>query len=347
VIYCARNAGEQKMTDSTAKDLAAEAQKIAVVVPCYREKNHILDVLSAIGPEVTWIFVVDDACPDKTGDFVEAGTKDPRIRVLRNPVNLGVGGTTLNGYRAALEAGADIIVKLDGDGQMNPALIPNLVLPIQRHEADYAKGNRLHRRDSARGMPVIRLFGNVGLTLLSKLSSGYWDIMDPTNGFTAIHAAVARELPMDDIAKDFFFESDMLYRLSEQTAVVRDVSMRAHYGEETSHLVVHRIFWPFLKGHTRNTWRRLIDTYFVRDISMASLELMLGALLLPAGALYGAFHWWRSIETGVPATAGTVILSAMPIIVGVQLLLAFIGHDTRRQPVTPVHLNDPLRFPKV
>jgi len=326
------------MAKTAPKHQDREAMEIAVVVPCYREKNHILDVLGGIGPEASMIFVVDDACPDATGDFVEANAKDPRITVLRNPENQGVGGATLTGYRAAIDAGASIIVKLDGDGQMKPELIGKLVQPIQDHEADYAKGNRLHRRDSARGMPVVRLLGNVGLTLMSKLSSGYWDIMDPTNGFTAIHADVARDLPLDDIAKGYFFESDMLYRLSELKAVVRDVAMRAHYGEETSHLVVHRIFWTFLKGHARNTWRRLIDTYFVREISMASLELMLGALLLPAGILYGTIHWWRSIVTGVPATAGTVILAAMPIIVGVQLLLAFIGHDTRRQPAQPIHL---------
>ncbi|MBO6519988.1 MAG: glycosyltransferase family 2 protein [Rhodospirillales bacterium] len=326
-------------TDQTRPD--TEALNVAVVVPCYREKNHILDVLAGIGDDVTTIYVVDDACPDGTGDFVEENAKDPRIKVCRNPANQGVGGATLSGYRAALADGCDIIVKLDGDGQMDPALIHSLIAPIRRHEADYTKGNRLHRRDAARGMPFVRLLGNMGLTLMSKLSSGYWDIMDPTNGFTAIHADVARQLPIDDMAKGYFFESDMLFRLSGLNAVVRDVPMRARYGEEVSHLVVHRVFGPFFFGHLRNTWRRLIDTYFVREVGIASLELILGALLLPAGAFYGAFHWWRSIATGVPATAGTAILSAMPIIVGVQLLLAFIGHDTRRQPTQPIHLTDP------
>ncbi|MEQ8320849.1 MAG: glycosyltransferase family 2 protein [Rhodospirillales bacterium] len=326
------------MAKTANKPSTPKAMKIAVVVPCWREKDHILDVLAGIGPEVASIFVVDDACPDGTGDYVRDKATDPRITVLHNAVNLGVGGATVTGYKAAIDAGCDVIVKLDGDGQMNPSLIPNLVLPIERHQADYTKGNRLHRRDSARGMPVIRLLGNMVLTLMSKLSSGYWDIMDPTNGFTAIHADVARELPLDDLAKGYFFESDMLYRLSEQRAVVRDVAMRAHYGKETSHLVVHRIFWPFIKGHTCNTWRRLIDTYFVRDIGIASFELMFGAILLMAGILYGSIHWWLSIATGIPATAGTAILSALAIIVGMQMLIAFIGHDTRHQPTEPAHL---------
>ncbi len=328
------------MARSQVTPASTSGIKIAVVVPCYREKNHILDVLAGIGPEISAIYVIDDACPDHTGDFVAANVTDKRVQVLRNPENLGVGGSTLNGYRAALSDGAEIIVKVDGDGQMDPSLIPVLIQPILSHQADYAKGNRLHRRGEVRNMPAVRLIGNMGLTLLSKLSSGYWDIMDPTNGYTAIHAAVARNLPHDDIAKGYFFESDMLFRLYELNAVVRDVSMRAKYGEEVSHLVVHRVFWAFLFGHLRNSWRRIIDTYFIREIGIASLELLIGAVLFPAGCLYGAFRWWQSIHTGVPATAGTAILSAMGIIVGVQLLLAFLGHDTRRVPTNPVHLDN-------
>ena len=327
------------MAKSRTNTAPADDVKVAVVIPCYREKNHILEVLSEIGPEISDIYVVDDACPDQTGDFVEANTKDKRIHVLRNPQNLGVGGATLNGYKAALQGGCDIIVKVDGDGQMEPSFIPELIRPILTHQADYTKGNRLHRGGAVRSMPMVRLFGNMGLTLMSKLSSGYWNIMDPTNGFTAIHAAVARELPLDDIANGYFYESDILFRLYELNAVVRDVPMRAKYGAEVSHLVVHRVFWPFLSGHLKNSWRRIIDTYFVREIGIASLELLLGVVLFSIGSLYGAFRWWQSIHTGVPATAGTAILSAMCVILGVQMLLAFIGHDTRREPTQPLHLN--------
>ncbi len=314
--------------------------KIAVVTPCYREKDHVLEVLAAIGPEVSSIFVIDDACPDATGDFVRANNKDPRVTVIRHEKNLGVGGATLTGYKAALEAGADIIVKIDGDGQMDPSLVNHLIQPILMHEADYTKGNRLHRRSAAKGMPFVRLLGNMGLTLLSKLSSGYWDVMDPTNGFTAIHRDAAKELPLEEIAHNFFFESDLLFHLSGIDAVVRDVPMRAKYGGETSHLIVHQVFGLFLCGHIKNAWRRIIHTYFVRDFGFASLNLILGMLLVPIGCLYGGYRWWKSIATGVPATAGTAILSALLIIVGVQLLLAFFAHDTRRVPTQPIHGHD-------
>ncbi len=325
------------MNEAPKTPREASGPRVAVIIPCYRERNHILEVIAGIGQSIDSIFVVDDACPDNTGDFVKEMSDDQRVTVLHNTTNLGVGGATLAGYRAAIAAGATILVKVDGDGQMDPALIPDLVEPIQKGQADYAKGNRLHRREAMRGMPAIRLIGNMVLTLMSKVSSGYWSVMDPTNGFTAIHAHVAAELPFDDIANGFFFESDMLSKLSSLDAVIIDIPMRAKYGEEQSHLSVRRIFWPFLRGHIGNSFRRIRDTYFLRDMGIASVELVLGLLLCVLGAIFGGYKWWISIVTDVPATAGTVVLAALPILIGCQLLLAFIGHDTRRAPTAPIH----------
>lgn len=325
------------MTHPKLTDGSEVSRRIAVVMPCYKERDQILDVLSKIGPIAEWIFVVDDACPDNTGGFVEEHADDPRITVSRNPKNMGVGGATLVGYRQAIDAGADVIVKLDGDGQMDPALIPQIVAPIETGHADYAKGNRLHRADATRGMPLVRLLGNIALTFMTKISSGYWTIMDPTNGFTAIHARVAKELVDEDIATGYFFESDLLHRLGGLNAVVNDVPMQAKYGTEESSLSIRRVFMSFLIGNLRNAYRRIFDTYFVRDPGIATLELIFGKLLFLFGTLFGGYHWWRSVETGVPATAGTVILAAVPVILGVQFMLAFITADIRRVPKTPIH----------
>jgi len=136
---------------------------IAVVIPTYRVKDQILDVLAEIGPEVAAIFVVDDCCPSKSGDWVESHCDDPRIKVLRHDKNQGVGGATLTGYRAALESGAEVIVKLDGDGQMDARRIPRLVQPILDGEADYVKGNRffdLVRRRLRQPAADARTLGN-------------------------------------------------------------------------------------------------------------------------------------------------------------------------------------------
>lgn len=325
------------MPNTKPPDMPDPTANIAIVVPCYKERDQIIDVLSNIGPIAKWIFVVDDACPDNTGDFVKANTDDIRVVVSRNQTNKGVGGATLSGYQQAIDVGADIIVKLDGDGQMDPALIPQIIAPIQSGQADYSKGNRLHRADAARGMPFVRLFGNIALTFMSKVSSGYWTIMDPTNGFTAIHARVAKELVDQDIATGYFFESDLLYRLGGLNAVVQDVPMQAKYGDEESSLSIRRVFMSFLMGHICNAYRRIFDTYFVRDPGITTFELVFGKLLLLFGVVFGGYHWWQSVETGIPATAGTVVLAAVPVILGVQFILAFMSADIRRAPTVPIH----------
>src|SRR5438309_3118533 len=202
---------------------------IAVVIPSYRVSRHILGVLAALPPDVTRVYVVDDACPERSGRMVSERCSGTRVTVLQHEHNQGVGGAMVTGYRAALAGGADIIVKIDGDGQMDPALIPRLVQPILRGQADYVKGNRFHDLDHLRSMPRVRLFGNALLSLINKVASGYWNVMDPTNGFTAIQRTALEMLPLAKLDRGYFFESDMLFRLYTIRAVVRDLPMAAHY----------------------------------------------------------------------------------------------------------------------
>jgi glycosyltransferase involved in cell wall biosynthesis len=310
---------------------------VAVVIPSYRVTRHIMQVLADIGPEVGTIFVVDDACPDQSGDFVEAQSKDVRVQVLRHGVNQGVGGAVMTGYRAAIEAGADIIVKLDGDGQMNPALIPRFVAPIAAGQADYTKGNRFFDLEKLSAMPPLRLFGNTVLSLMNKLSSGYWDLFDPTNGYTAIHAEAARHLPFSKISSRYFFESDMLFRLNTLKAVVVDVPMQAVYADETSHLKISRVVTEFLAKHVRNFCKRVFYNYYLRDMSIASIQLPLGLAMLGFGSVYGLVHWWQSARISVATPAGTVMMAALPVLMGMQLLLAFLSYDIASVPRRPIH----------
>ncbi|MCP4709323.1 MAG: glycosyltransferase family 2 protein [Planctomycetes bacterium] len=311
--------------------------KIAVVIPCYRETPRILDVIKAIGSEVTRIIVVDDACPDRTGDHVKSQCTDERVEVLIHESNTGVGGATMSGYKRAIEDGAEIIVKVDGDGQMDPSLIPDLIAPLQKGEADYAKGNRFYNLDSLSEMPRVRILGNLALSFASKVSSGYWNVFDPTNGFTAIHIDAAKRLPFDKINNGFFFESDMLFRLNMMRAVVVDIPMPARYGDEESSLKIHNVIFSFAAKHYVNVVKRIFYNYFIRDFGVPSIELVLGKLLLLFGIFYGAYSWHQSSVTGNPATAGTVILAALPIILGSQLLIAFLNFDTKNVPSSPLN----------
>lgn len=311
--------------------------KIAVVIPCFRVKNHILLVIKEIGREVSVIYVVDDCCPDNSGEYVEKTCTDTRVVVLRNPQNLGVGGATLTGYLAAIEFGADVIVKVDGDGQMDPSLIPNFIEPILAGEADYTKGNRFFDLEEIRSMPKARLFGNAVLSFMTKLSSGYWDLFDPTNGYTAIHADVARHLPFEKISHRYFFETDMLFRLNTLRAVVVDVPMDAKYGNEVSNLKISKIVGEFLFKHIRNFLKRIFYNYYLRDMSLASIELPLGVFLLFSGGGFGIYHWLNSLQQGIATPAGTVMLAALPILMGTQLILAFLSYDIANVPRRPLH----------
>ncbi len=300
--------------------------KIAVVIPCYRVKNQILDVLNRIGPEVSTIYVIDDECPQHSGAYVQEHCKDDRVRVLTHSKNKGVGGATMSGIKAALSDKAGIIVKVDGDGQIDPKLIPSLIHPIVCTDADYAKGNRFYNLNIST-MPYIRTFGNLCLSFFTKLSSGYWHIFDPTNGFFAIHGGVATLLDFDRIDERYFFESDLLFHLNLLGVVIADVPMTAKYADEISSLVVSRELVNFLIKNSRNLIKRIIYNYFLRDFNTGSISLIGGLILVIFSCIFGGLKWYTSIQSGVPATAGTVMLAAFPLICGINLLVSFLSFD--------------------
>lgn len=318
---------------------------IAVVIPCYRAASTIADVIAGVPGVVGRIYVVDDGCPEATGDHAAREGADPRVRVLRNERNLGVGGATKRGYLEALRDGAEVVVKLDADGQMNPAFIPLLVAPLLAGRADYAKGNRFapqHRtpRESgareSRPMPPVRRFGNSLLSFLHKGVTGYWRIMDPTNGYTAIHREALESIDLAAVADCYFFETDMLFQLNLADAVVQDVPLPAHYGGEVSSLRLRSVLVRFPVLAVNRFLRRIGIKYFLHDFNVASLQMLLGLPLLLAGTVFGFYRWAEALRTGVPTTAGTVMFAALPIILGFQLLLSALSYDVFTTPRVPL-----------
>ena len=266
-------------------------KKVAVVIPCFRVRKHIQSVIDRIGPEVDRIYVVDDRCPEETGRFVKEHVGDPRVTVIFNEKNLGVGGATLAGMVRAASDAADVIVKIDGDGQMEPQLIPAFIDVILSAETDFAKGNRFFEPEGVLTMPRTRLIGNAGLSFMAKFSTGYWNSFDPTNGFFAIHASLMRLLPIDKISKRYFFELDLLFRLNVIEARVVDIPMHALYADEQSNMRPHREILRFTTGHLKNFIKRIFYRYFLRDFSIASIELLLGLGLLVFGTVFGLANW--------------------------------------------------------
>jgi len=301
--------------------------KITVVIPAYKVAAHIVEVVRAIGKQISEIIIVDDKCPQNSGLLVMKKCKDKRIKVLFNSENLGVGGSMLVGYKEALKSHPTFVVKIDGDGQMAPNLIPIFIRELQETGADYAKGNRFSDPESLRLMPNIRILGNLVLSFFAKFSTGYWNIFDPNNGFTVIKGEMLKRIPLDKISDGYFFESDMLFRLNLIGAHVVDVPMTAIYGTEESNLKLTKTFLEFPAKHFKNLLKRITYNYFLRDFNLASIELVLGLNFLFFGTLVGASSFIQAVRTETSMSVGILVLVSILIISGLQLILSFFAFD--------------------
>jgi glycosyltransferase involved in cell wall biosynthesis len=311
--------------------------EIAVILPAWNEGDHIEAVLASMPGFVRHVIVVDDASSDNTAVRVlECAEIDSRIVLVRHERNQGVGGAMLSGFRKALELQADLVVKMDADGQMPAALLPQLLLPLIRGEADYAKGNRFHDFRALASMPKVRRAGNMMLSFLTKCAVGYWSCFDPCNGYVAIRGEVLAQLPLHRIARSWFFETSMLAELYLLNAVVRDVPMPARYGNERSHLSVTRVLLEFPPRLFACFCRRLLLKNFIYDFSMESVYLLAGVPMLVVGLIYGLVSWFHFARAGLGAPTGTVVIPAMLITLGVQFLLSAISEDMRCTPKEPL-----------
>lgn len=303
----------------------------AIVIPAYRANNTIQDVIEKIPNWIDHIIVVDDCSPDNTYDVVQS-IANPKIKLLKHYMNRGVGGAMKTGYQKALDLQADIIIKMDSDGQMDPQFLDRLISPIIKRKADYSKGNRFLRGRELQRMPAIRRIGNLGLSFLTKLASGYWNVFDPTNGYTAITKSALSMFDFDHLAERYFFESSMLLELCLHRIVVKDVSIPAIYEDEKSSLSPGKSLLEFPPKLFRGFVRRIFIQYFLVDFSAVSLLLIFGIFTFLFGVIWGIIHWVRSSHLNVVASTGTVMLAVLPIILGVQFLLQALILDTQNTP---------------
>lgn len=327
---------DRPVRDAPGPALSLDEAGVWLVVPCYKVKGHILRVITRTPAWFEGIVCVDDGCPDKSGDFIEANNTDPRVVVVRLARNQGVGGAVLAGYAEAARRGARVMVKVDGDDQMDLGYAAQLVAPILLGEADYAKGNRFTSISHLTRMPTVRVLGNAALSFAAKVSTGYWNIFDPTNGYTALEANVARLVMEKRVSRRFFFETDLLYHLGTLRAVVRDVPMPARYADEVSNIRIGAIVGPFALKHLRNFAQRVVGQYFVRDFNAASVELIFGMFFSLFGLAY-ALSYFANRVPGQAASAGVVMLAALPVILGVQFLLQAMNFDVLNVPNRPIH----------
>lgn len=263
---------------------------IGVVVPAYNEEDLIAATLDGIPGYVDRIYVVDDASGDGTGDVIRGRQKsDHRILCLGHRENRGVGGAIATGYRAALSDGMEVIAVMAGDNQMDPGELSRLLDPVVEGKADYSKGNRLTGKESRRGMSGWRYLGNSILTVLTKIGSGYWELNDPQNGYTAVSRRVLERIVPEIIYPGYGYCNDLLVKMNVAGFRVVDIPMPARYGGEKSKIryyrYIPRVSWLLLKGFC---WR-LRMMYGLSGFKPIVLFYFVGVILALVGLLDGLY----------------------------------------------------------
>jgi glycosyltransferase involved in cell wall biosynthesis len=306
---------------------------VAIIVPAFNEERHIELTLSGIPPYVDSIVVVDDGSSDSTVAIAEKyASTDPRVAVLTNGKNQGKGVAVVRGCKLVIEEGRDFIVLMDGDNQMPSEHLESLLDAVIDNDIDGAKGNRfIAAPRSLAAMPKYRMIGNVLLTMLTKLASGYWSLFDSQNGYWAIRTRTLAKLDLDRLARRYNLESSLLINLNIIEAKVRDVPIPARYADEKSKIRVWRvtphIVFTLMGGLVKRLWYR----YVLYNFHPVALFLFAGLPLMLWGILFGIFVVATAIGDPV-ATTGTVMLAVLPFLMGFQLLLAALVLDILSEP---------------
>lgn len=306
---------------------------VAAVVPAYNEEHMVGRVIETMPDFVDHIVIVDDCSPDATSEAVQR-VVDPRVRLIRHEENTGVGGAIITAHREAIALGADVNVVMAGDAQMDPEHLPRLLDQVTDGGYGFAKANRFYSPESFRGMPKHRVFGNIMLSFFTKLASGYYNLFDPQNGYTAVRTEVLRLLPLDRIAKRYSFENDLLIHLNIAQVPAVDVPVPAVYGDEVSSIKLSKVIPELLHRLTVGYWSRIWYRYVLWSFSPIAFMLFSGLLLFGFGV--GVTIWVMfQIAASAVATAATVMLAALPLMIGTQLLISALQLDIQATPDRP------------
>ncbi|MCO5381292.1 MAG: glycosyltransferase family 2 protein [Methanosarcina barkeri] len=298
---------------------------IGVVVPAYNEEVLLSETIKGIPEYVSRIYIIDDCSSDQTPEVIKSLT-DPRIVSLRHEINQGAGKSVIDGYKMALKDKMDIVVVMDGDNQMDPSQMPRLLMPIIEGKAHYTKGNRLITRESREGMSTWRFFGNALLSLLTKIGSGYWDLMDPQNGYAAASRKALETIDLDSIFTYYGYLNDILIKLNAYGMTVTDVVIPARYGNEKSSINYRKYILKVAPMLFRGFLWRLKTKYILLSFHPLVFFYLASMILVPSGIL---FDLWILVQklTRNFVSPNYPLLAVFITLMGVQLLLFAMFFD--------------------
>ncbi|MDB5073815.1 MAG: Undecaprenyl-phosphate mannosyltransferase [Candidatus Eremiobacteraeota bacterium] len=309
-----------------------EAQvRSCAVIPAYNAADSVCAVVAQALEFVSFVIVVDDCCPRACGDHVlRAFAGDERVTVIKRSVNGGVGAAMKTGLTAALEAGADVIIKLDADDQMDVTFVPvMLALFAQHSDVVLIKGNRFVNSSILSNMPRLRLLGNAALSLMAKFATGYWNLLDPTNGYIAFRADFLTKDDIERFSNSYFFEISVLCDFGLHQAQIAEIEMPARYGPHPSSLSIRRVLFEFPPKMLLAFVRRLTLQYFLFDFNLCTLFMVFAFLLISFGVGLAAVEYVQSLVSQIPRTTGTVMLAVLPLMIGLQLAVSALMYDVQ------------------
>ena len=305
---------------------------IGAIIPCFKSPAEIIRLAEELLQYVCIAVFVDDYCPYHTGQSLSAHFNyDERVVVLFHTSNGGVGKAFKTGADYLIKQNVDYVLKIDSDYQMEPKNIPLLFDSIRRANCQVAKSTRLTSMTDASSMPLHRLVGNLSLTFMARVSTGYWELSDPTNGFILMKTDTLQLIQYHRLADDYLFETDFLFRCAINNITINEVPMPAIYNNSHSSLNEVRIIAPMLHKHLQILTKRVLIQYYLRDFNIGSLELLLAALFSFSTFVVAIMTSLNTINTGIPAVPGNIGLFLALLILSCQFLISFIYYDTNQQ----------------
>lgn len=307
---------------------------IVVVIPYYNASKQIVNVVAKLPEFITAVIIVDDLGVEilPENDIINVIKTNTQLIVLKNEVNLGVGGATKRGFQHAITMNADIAIKVDADDQMDTSYLQQMIAPLLSNKAEMSKGNRFRDMKALKKMPFTRRFGNLFLSFLTKMATGYWNNFDPTNGFLAIKVSVLKTIDINKLSNRYFFETSLISELFFVQARIKDIAMPAIYGDEKSSMKLWTIPISFSARLFKIFVKRLVKQYLLYDFCLGSIYLIIGLPMFLFGVGFGIYEWIYYASQNIAAPTGTIMVVVLNIILGFQLLLQAIQYDVINAP---------------
>lgn len=307
-------------------------KKFAITVAAFNEEKLIAKTINALPDFIDEIFVVNDGSTDKTQKVVEKLASDnKKITLLNNEQNRGVGFTVTRGLKAARDKKYDLIAVTAGDAQCDPNYLAKMADTLLDEGWDYVKANRFKNLDALRRMPKHRRIGNIIITIMTKFATGYYSIFDTQNGYGVFTLDVLERLPFELIGERYDYENTMLIALSVIDAQIKDHPVPAIYGDEESTIKLLPTVWRAVKVLFFGFWRRIYYKYIIFDFHPISLFLLSGLVLMLFGFGFGLYIAAVRILSDISPSTGTVMISAIPLLVGFQLFLTAMIMDVNNE----------------